>query len=121
MTRETFTLASTKAGTAFLMNLLAGNKLTPDHVCPDCGRPLQRVSEDAYFFKMFKYADRWMKYIEEHPDFIQPESRRNEMIQFVKSGLEDLCVSRTSFTWGIPVPFDPKHVDTYGSMPWSTT
>ena len=86
------------------------NKLTPDHVCPDCGRPLQRVSEDAYFFKMSKYADRWMKYIEEHPDFIQPESRRNEMIQFVKSGLEDLCVSRTSFTWGIPVPFDPKHV-----------
>lgn len=59
---------------------------------------------------MSKYADRWMKYIEEHPDFIQPESRRNEMIQFVKSGLEDLCVSRTSFTWGIPVPFDPKHV-----------
>lgn len=86
------------------------NKLTPEHVCPDCGRPLQRVSEDAYFFKMSKYADRWMKYIEEHPDFIQPESRRNEMIQFVKSGLEDLCVSRTSFTWGIPVPFDPKHV-----------
>ena len=86
------------------------NKLTPDHVCPDCGRPLQRVSEDAYFFKMSKYADRWMKYIEEHPDFIQPESRRNEMIQFVKSGLEDLCVSRTSFTWGIPVDFDPGHV-----------
>lgn len=86
------------------------NKLTPDHICPDCGRPLQRVSEDAYFFRMSKYADQWMKYIEEHPDFIQPESRRNEMIQFVKSGLEDLCVSRTSFTWGIPVPFDPKHV-----------
>ena len=86
------------------------NKLTKEHVCPDCGRPLQRVSEDAYFFRMSKYADRWMKYIEEHPDFIQPESRRNEMIQFVKSGLEDLCVSRTSFTWGIPVPFDPKHV-----------
>ena len=59
---------------------------------------------------MSKYADRWMKFIEENPDFIQPASRRNEMIQFVKGGLEDLCVSRTSFTWGIPVPFDPKHV-----------
>jgi methionyl-tRNA synthetase len=59
---------------------------------------------------MSKYADQWLKYIDEHPDFIQPESRKNEMVQFVKSGLEDLCVSRTSFTWGIPVPFDPKHV-----------
>lgn len=86
------------------------NKLTKEHVCPDCGRPLQRVSEEAYFFKMSKYADRWLKFIEENPGFIQPESRRNEMIQFVKSGLDDLCVSRTSFTWGIPVPFDPKHV-----------
>ncbi len=86
------------------------NKLDENHVCPDCGRPLQRVSEEAYFFKMSKYADRWMKYVEEHPDFIQPASRRNEMIQFVKSGLEDLCVSRTSFSWGIQVPFDPKHV-----------
>ncbi|WP_329758680.1 methionine--tRNA ligase [Allisonella histaminiformans] len=86
------------------------NKLTEEHICPDCGRPLQRVSEEAYFFKMSKYADRWLKFIEENPGFIQPESRRNEMIQFVKSGLDDLCVSRTSFTWGIPVPFDPKHV-----------
>lgn len=86
------------------------NKLEENHICPDCGRPLQRVSEEAYFFKMSKYADRWMKYVEEHPDFIQPASRRNEMIQFVKSGLEDLCVSRTSFSWGIQVPFDPKHV-----------
>lgn len=86
------------------------NKLTEEHVCPDCGRPLQRVSEEAYFFKMSKYADRWLKFIEENPGFIQPESRRNEMIQFVKSGLDDLCVSRTSFTWGIPVPFDSKHV-----------
>ena len=86
------------------------NKLTEEHVCPDCGRPLQRVSEEAYFFKMSKYADRWLKFIEENPGFIQPESRRNEMIQFVKSGLDDLCVSRTSFTWGIPVPFDPKRV-----------
>ena len=86
------------------------NKLDENHICPDCGRPLQRVSEEAYFFKMSKYADRWMKYVEENPGFIQPESRRNEMIQFVKSGLEDLCVSRTSFSWGIKVPFDPKHV-----------
>lgn len=86
------------------------NKLNHEHVCPDCGRPLKWVSEEAYFFKMSKYADQWMKYVEDHPDFIQPASRRNEMIQFVKSGLEDLCVSRTSFTWGIQVPFDPKHV-----------
>ena len=86
------------------------NKLDENHICPDCGRPLQRVSEEAYFFKMSKYADRWMKYVVENPGFIQPESRRNEMIQFVKSGLEDLCVSRTSFSWGIKVPFDPKHV-----------
>ena len=86
------------------------NKLDENHLCPDCGRPLQRVSEEAYFFKMSKYADRWMQYVEDHPDFIQPASRRNEMIQFVKSGLEDLCVSRTSFSWGIPVPFDTKHV-----------
>lgn len=86
------------------------NKLDDQHICPDCGRPLKWVSEEAYFFKMSKYADRWMQYVETHPDFIQPASRRNEMIQFVKSGLEDLCVSRTSFTWGIQVPFDKKHV-----------
>lgn len=80
------------------------------HICPDCGRPLELVSEEAYFLKMNKYADRWLKFIDENPDFIQPESRRNEMISFVKSGLEDLCVSRTSFDWGIKVPWDPKHV-----------
>lgn len=80
------------------------------HICPDCGRPLELVKEEAYFLKMNKYADRWLKFIEENPDFIQPESRRNEMIAFVKSGLEDLCVSRTSFDWGIKVPWDPKHV-----------
>lgn len=87
------------------------NKL-PDgkHICPDCGRPLELVSEEAYFLKMNKYADKWLKFIDENPDFIQPESRRNEMISFVKSGLEDLCVSRTSFDWGIKVPWDPKHV-----------
>uniref|UniRef100_UPI00402A9642 methionine--tRNA ligase n=1 Tax=Veillonella magna TaxID=464322 RepID=UPI00402A9642 len=85
-------------------------KLGENHTCPDCGRPVERIQEESYFFKMNKYADRWLKFIEDNPDFIQPESRRNEMIQFVKQGLEDLCVSRTSFDWGIKVPFDPKHV-----------
>ena len=78
--------------------------------CPDCHRPVQEVSEEAYFFKMSKYADRVLAHIEEHPDFIQPVSRRNEMINFIKQGLEDLCISRTSFDWGIPVPLDEKHV-----------
>ena len=78
--------------------------------CPDCHRPVQEVSEEAYFFKMSKYADRILAYIEEHPDFIQPVSRRNEMVRFIKQGLEDLCISRTSFDWGIPVPGDEKHV-----------
>ena len=79
--------------------------------CPDCGRDLTQAKEEAYFFKMSKYADRLMKHIEEHPDFIQPELRKKEMVNnFLKAGLQDLCVSRTSFTWGIPVEFDPKHV-----------
>ena len=82
-----------------------------DGKCPDCGRPVQPAKEEAYFFKMSKYADRLMKHIEEHPEFIQPESRKNEMVNnFLKPGLQDLCVSRTSFRWGIPVDFDPKHV-----------
>ena len=82
-----------------------------DGKCPDCGRPVGHAKEEAYFFKMSKYADRLMKHIEDHPDFIQPESRKNEMINnFLKPGLQDLCVSRTSFSWGIPVDFDPKHV-----------
>lgn len=82
-----------------------------DGKCPDCGRPVTKASEEAYFFKMSKYADRLMKYYDEHPEFIQPVSRKNEMINnFLKPGLQDLCVSRTSFTWGIPVNFDPKHV-----------
>jgi len=83
--------------------LLEGN-------CPDCGRPVELVREESYFFRLSRYADRLLQYIEENPDFIQPVSRRNEMISFIKSGLEDLCVSRTTFDWGIPVPFDPKHV-----------
>ena len=82
-----------------------------DGCCPDCGRPVAPASEEAYFFRMSKYADRLIKYIEDNPDFIQPESRKNEMVNtFLKPGLQDLCVSRTSFKWGIPVDFDPKHV-----------
>ncbi len=82
-----------------------------DGKCPDCGRDVHTAKEEAYFFKMSKYAERLEKYIEEHPDFIQPESRKNEIMNnFIKKGLQDLCVSRTSFTWGIPVSFDPKHV-----------
>ncbi|AOH52786.1 methionine--tRNA ligase [Peribacillus muralis] len=79
--------------------------------CPDCGRPVEKVKEESYFFKMSKYADRLLKFYEENPDFIQPESRKNEMINnFIKPGLEDLAVSRTTFDWGIKVPGDPKHV-----------
>lgn len=81
-----------------------------DGKCPDCGREVKEVAEEAYFFKISKYADRLLEYIEKNPDFIQPVSRRNEMINFIKQGLEDLCISRTSFDWGIPVPIDQKHV-----------
>lgn len=81
-----------------------------EKVCPDCGRPVELVKEESYFFKMSKYADRLLKHIEDNPEFIEPVSRRNEMVNFIKQGLEDLAVSRTTFDWGIPVPFDPKHV-----------
>lgn len=81
-----------------------------DGKCPDCGREVKMANEEAYFFRLSKYADRLLKLYEDQPDFIQPESRKNEMINFIKQGLDDLCVSRTSFTWGIPVDFDPKHV-----------
>ena len=82
-----------------------------DGKCPDCGREVQPAKEEAYFFKMSKYADRLIQYINEHPEFIQPVSRKNEMMNnFLLPGLQDLCVSRTSFSWGIPVDFDPKHV-----------
>ena len=82
-----------------------------DGKCPDCGRPVQRAKEEAYFFKMSKYADRLIRHIEENPGFIEPESRRKEMLNnFLYAGLQDLCVSRTSFKWGIPVPFDDKHI-----------
>lgn len=79
--------------------------------CPDCGRPVEKVREESYFFKMSKYAPRLIRYIEENPDFIQPESRKNEMLNnFLKPGLEDLCVSRTTFDWGVKIPFDSRHV-----------
>lgn len=82
-----------------------------DGKCPDCGRDVHEVKEEAYFFKLSKYQDRLVDYIESHPEFIQPVSRKNEMINnFIKPGLEDLCVSRTSFKWGIPVTFDDKHI-----------
>jgi methionyl-tRNA synthetase len=82
-----------------------------DGKCPDCGRDVELVKEESYFFRLSKYADRLIKHIEDNPDFIQPVSRKNEMLNnFLKPGLEDLCVSRTTFSWGIKVPFDPKHV-----------
>ena len=82
-----------------------------DGKCPDCGRPVQKASEESYFFNMNKYADRLLEYIDTHPDFIAPESRKKEMVNnFLKAGLQDLCVSRTSFKWGVPVDFDDKHV-----------
>ena len=81
-----------------------------DGKCPDCGREVKWDEEEAYFFRLSNYADRLLKLYEDQPDFIQPESRKHEMINFIKQGLDDLCVSRTSFSWGIPVDFDPKHV-----------
>ena len=82
-----------------------------DGKCPDCGREVEEKKEEAYFFKLSKYQDKLVEYIESHPEFIQPESRKNEMLNnFIKPGLQDLCVSRTSFDWGIPVDIDPKHV-----------
>jgi len=85
-------------------------KLKEGKLCPDCGRPVEWTKEESYFFRLSKYADRLLKYIEEHPDFIQPVSRRNEMVSFIKQGLEDLCVSRASVKWGIPVPVDENQV-----------
>ena len=85
-------------------------QLDENGCCPDCHRPVEKVSEEAYFFRLSKYADKLLKHIEDNPEFIVPTSRRNEMINFIKQGLEDLCISRTSFDWGIPVPDDPRHV-----------
>ena len=83
----------------------------PDHICPDCGRPVEKATEEAYFFRTNKYLDKLLKFYDENPKFLVPESRKNEMINtFIKPGLEDLCVSRTSFSWGVPVRENPKHV-----------
>ena len=81
-----------------------------DGKCPDCGRPVQKAKEEAYFFRLSQYQDRLLEMFEKNPEFLQPDSRRNEMIAFVKQGLEDLCISRSTFDWGIPVPIDEKHV-----------
>jgi methionyl-tRNA synthetase len=78
--------------------------------CPDCGRPVKAAKEEAYFFKLSKYADRLLELFETNPEFLEPESRRNEMVSFIKQGLEDLCISRSTFSWGVPVPMDNKHV-----------
>lgn len=81
-----------------------------DGKCPDCGRPVEKANEEAYFFKLSEYGDKLLKLYDEHPEFLEPETRRNEMRAFIGQGLEDLCISRTSFDWGIPVPIDGKHV-----------
>ena len=81
-----------------------------DGKCPDCGRPVEKANEDAYFFRLSKYGDKLLKLYDEHPEFLQPDTRRNEMKAFINQGLEDLCISRSSFDWGIPVPIDEKHV-----------
>ena len=81
-----------------------------DGNCPDCGRPVTKAKEEAYFFRLSKYADDLLKLYEENPGFLEPESRRNEMRAFIEQGLEDLCISRSTFDWGIPVPIDEKHV-----------
>ena len=82
-----------------------------EHKCPDCHRPVEKAKEESYFFRLSKYQDALIRLFEEHPDFIQPVARANEMLNnFLRPGLEDLCVSRTTFDWGVPVPFDPKHV-----------
>ena len=86
------------------------SQLGENNTCPDCGKPTRVVSEPCYFLRLSKYSEKLLKFIEDHPDFIEPESRKNEVVSFIKGGLEDLCVSRTTFKWGIPVLSDPKHV-----------
>ena len=95
----------------YALRILFTESQLVDGKCPDCGRPVTPAREEAYFFRMSKYADRLIEHINTHPEFIQPVSRKNEMMNnFLLPGLQDLCVSRTSFSWGIPVDFDPKHV-----------
>ena len=86
------------------------SQLGENDTCPDCGKPTRRVKEESYFLRLSKYEKQLLDFIDSHPDFIEPVSRRNEVISFIKSGLEDLCVSRTTFSWGIPVVSNPKHV-----------
>ncbi len=86
------------------LQLKEGNK------CPDCGRPVEKLKEESYFFRMSKYEKPLLEHIEAHPEFIEPESRRNEIVSFIKTGLRDLSISRTTFKWGIPVPGDERHV-----------
>ena len=87
-----------------------GTQMGDDRLCPDCGRPVEKAAEESYFFKMSNYQEKLIAHIEANPEFIEPQSRRNEMLSFLKSGLEDLAVSRTTFNWGVEVPFDSKHV-----------
>ena len=109
--REISTKDTTKECTVHHVSHSSQSLSLVDGKCPDCGREVQPAKEEAYFFKMSKYADRLIDYINTHPEFIQPVSRKNEMMNnFLLPGLQDLCVSRTSFSWGIPVDFDPKHV-----------
>ena len=109
--REIFTRDTTRVCTVRPCESFFTESQLVDGKCPDCGREVQPAKEEAYFFKMSKYADRLIDYINSHPEFIQPVSRKNEMMNnFLLPGLQDLCVSRTSFSWGIPVDFDPKHV-----------
>ena len=111
MTREIFTKDTYEGMYCTPCESFCTESQLVDGKCPDCGRPVQPAKEEAYFFKMSKYADRLIEYINTHPEFIQPVARKNEMMNnFLLPGLQDLCVSRTSFKWGIPVDFDPKHV-----------
>lgn len=91
-------------------NHLTNSEVGEKHVCPDCGKPVTLVKEESYFFKLSKYQNQLLEYIESHPDFIKPEGKKNEVISFIKSGLEDLSISRSTFTWGIPILSNPKHV-----------
>ena len=110
MSRGISSYPNTKAGTAVPVKPFLPNGSWHEGKCPDCGREVELLKEASYFFNMAKYAPRLLEHIAAHPDFIQPESRRNEVVNFIKGGLEDLCVSRTTFKWGIPVPFNPDHV-----------
>ena len=98
-------------GTAFLTRHMRRKAIRPTAVnCPQCGRPTEWFAEESYFFKLSAFQDRLLEYYEKHPGFIRPETRRNEIVSFVKGGLKDLSISRATLKWGIPLPDDPKHV-----------